>query len=135
MRFEKIFEKLAKNNTHSQSKMLVPMDMIVPQSKLLFQVNKFHTERVNTRKIGINKTIREVCKIVQDVLKEVEVQEPRFISSLAEINGRYEGMDVVSANEFEVVLYLNQMGVFNFVDDGSLPGCAVLKAWSLNLSE
>jgi len=103
------------------------MDMIGPQSKLLFQVNKFHTERVNTRKIGINKTIREVCKIVQDVLKEVEVQEPRFISSLAEINGRYEGMDVVSANEFEVVLYLNQMGVFNFVDDGSLPGCAVLK--------
>ena len=40
---------------------------------------------------------------------------------------RYEGFDVVSPNEFEVVLYLNQMGVFNFVDDGSLPGCAVLK--------
>ena len=59
---------------------------------------------------------------MQDVLKEVEVQEPRFISSLTEINGRYEGFDVVSPNEFEVVLYLNQMGVFNFVDDGSLPG-------------
>ena len=56
------------------------------------------------------------------MLKEVEVQEPRFISSLTEINGRYEGFDVVSPNEFEVVLYLNQMGVFNFVDDGSLPG-------------
>ena len=40
---------------------------------------------------------------------------------------RYEGFDVISPNEFEVVLYLNQMGVFNFVDDGSLPGCAVLK--------
>lgn len=26
-----------------------------------------------------------------------------------------------------MVLYLNQMGVFNFVDDGTLPGCAVLK--------
>ena len=26
-----------------------------------------------------------------------------------------------------MVLYLNQMGVFNFVDDGSIPGCAVLK--------
>lgn len=35
--------------------------------------------------------------------------------------------DVISPTEFEVVLYLNQMGVFNFVDDGSLPGCAVLK--------
>lgn len=33
----------------------------------------------------------------------------------------------MSSTEFEVILYLNQMGVFNFVDDGSLPGCAVLK--------
>lgn len=62
-----------------------------------------------------------------DILKEVEVQEPRFISSLTECNGHYEGLDVISPNEFEVVLYLNQMGVFNFVDDGTLPGCAVLK--------
>ena len=107
--------------------MLVPADMIGPQSKLLFQVNKFYGERVHTRKLGISKTIREVCKVVQDVLKEVEVQEPRFISSLTEINGRYEGLDVIGPNEYEVVLYLNQMGVFNFVDDGSLPGCAVLK--------
>lgn len=60
------------------------------------------------------------------MLKEVEVQEPRFISSLTEINGRYEGFDVVSPNEFEVVLYLNQMGVFNFVDDGSLPGTLLI---------
>ena len=107
--------------------MLVPADMIGPQSKLLFQVNKFYGERVNARKMGVSKTIREVCKVVQDVLKEVEVQEPRFISSLTEINGRYEGLDVIGPNEYEVVLYLNQMGVFNFVDDGSLPGCAVLK--------
>ena len=104
------------------SNMLVPSDMIGPQSKLLFQVNKFYGDRVHTRKYTVAKTIREICKVVQDVLKEVEVQEPRFISSLTEINGRYEGLDVVSPHEFEVVLYLNQMGVFNFVDDGSLPG-------------
>jgi len=109
------------------SKMLVPSDMIGPQSKLLFQVNKFYGDRVHTRKYNVSKTIREICKVVQDVLKEVEVQEPRFISSLTDVNGRYEGLDVVSPHEFEVVLYLNQMGVFNFVDDGSLPGCAVLK--------
>merc|ERR1712241_393046 len=109
------------------SKMLVPSDMIGPQSKLLFQVNKFYGDRVHARKYTVCKTIREICKVVQDVLKEVEVQEPRFISSLTEINGRFEGLDVISPHEFEVVLYLNQMGVFNFVDDGSLPGCAVLK--------
>jgi len=107
--------------------MLVPTDMIGPQSKLQFQVNKYYGDRVHARKYTVCKTIREICKVVQDVLKEVEVQEPRFISSLTEINGRFEGLDVISPHEFEVVLYLNQMGVFNFVDDGSLPGCAVLK--------
>nr|XP_010304914.1 PREDICTED: protein mab-21-like 2 [Balearica regulorum gibbericeps] len=90
--------------------------MIAAQAKLVYQLNKYYTERCQARKAAIAKTIREVCKVVSDVLKEVEVQEPRFISSLSEIAAR-----------FEVVLYLNQMGVFNFVDDGSLPGCAVLK--------
>jgi len=107
--------------------MLVPSDMMAAQSKMLYQLNKFYGERVQSRKGQIAKTLREMCKVVQDVLKEVEVQEPRFISSLAECNGRFEGLEVVSPNEFEVVLYLNQMGVFNFVDDGTLPGCAVLK--------
>ena len=101
--------------------------MIANQTKLLYQLNKFYNERVHARKAAISKTIREVCKVVQDVLKEVEVQEPRFISSLTEVNGRYEGIDVVSPTEFDVVLYLNQMGVFNFVDDGNIPGCSVLK--------
>ncbi|XP_018576240.1 protein mab-21-like [Anoplophora glabripennis] len=107
--------------------MLVPADMLAAQSKMLYQINKYYGERVQSRMATIAKTIREVCKVVQDVLKEVEVQEPRFISSLTECNGRYEGLEVISPVEFEVVLYLNQMGVFNFVDDGTLPGCAVLK--------
>ena len=101
--------------------------MMAAQSKLLFQLNKFYNERVHTRKSAVAKTMRDVCKIVQDVLREVEVQEPRFISSLTELNGHFEGVHVHSPTEFEVVLYLNQMGVFNFVDDGILPGCAVLK--------
>ncbi|UYV62661.1 MAB21L1 [Cordylochernes scorpioides] len=107
--------------------MLVPPDMMAAQSKLLYQLNKFYGERVAARRAVVAKTVREVCKVVQDVLKEVEVQEPRFISSLNEGNGRYEGFEVISPTEFEAVLYLNQMGVFNFVDDGTLPGCAVLK--------
>lgn len=102
--------------------------MIPGQSKLLYQLNRFVTERVSARRAGIQKTVREVCKVVTDILKEVEVQEPRFISSLVETDtGRFEGLTVVSPTEFEIVLFLNQMGVFNFVDDGSVPGCAVLK--------
>ena len=106
--------------------------MIATQSKLLFQLNKFYQERVHARKANISKTIREICKVVQDVLKEVEVQEPRFISSLSEENGRYSGIEVVTPTEFDVVLYLNQMGVFNFVDDGNIPGCSVLKAEAMD---
>uniref|UniRef100_A0A3B3QQ87 Mab-21-like 1 n=1 Tax=Paramormyrops kingsleyae TaxID=1676925 RepID=A0A3B3QQ87_9TELE len=101
--------------------------MIAAQAKLVYHLNKYYNEKCQSRKAAISKTIREVCKVVSDVLKEVEVQEPRFISSLNEIENRYEGLEVISPTEFEVVLYLNQMGVFNFVDDGSLPGCAVLK--------
>uniref|UniRef100_A0A8B9Y705 Putative nucleotidyltransferase MAB21L1 n=7 Tax=Amniota TaxID=32524 RepID=A0A8B9Y705_BOSMU len=101
--------------------------MIAAQAKLVYHLNKYYNEKCQARKAAIAKTIREVCKVVSDVLKEVEVQEPRFISSLNEMDNRYEGLEVISPTEFEVVLYLNQMGVFNFVDDGSLPGCAVLK--------
>jgi hypothetical protein len=122
-----VFLKIVFKSNSQAAKMLVPSDMMAAQSKMLYQLNKYYGERVQTRKGQIAKTLREVCKVVQDVLKEVEVQEPRFISSLAECNGRFEGLEVVSPGEFEVVLYLNQMGVFNFVDDGTLPGCAVLK--------
>ena len=55
--------------------MLVPSDMIGPQSKLLFQVNKFYGERVHARKLGVSKTIREICKVVQDVLTAIKSYE------------------------------------------------------------
>ena len=101
--------------------------MLAQQTKSLHQLNKYYGDRVQARKMSINKTLAEIVQIVQDILKEVEVQEPRFISTLTEVNGRYEGLEVISPTEVEIVLFLNQMGVFNFVDDGSIPGCAVLK--------
>ncbi|KAK7071770.1 Protein mab-21 [Halocaridina rubra] len=107
--------------------MLVPQDIHGAQSRMLYQVNKYSSERVAARRAAVAKTLREVVKVVQDVLKEVEVQEPRVISSLTEVNGRFEGLNVISQTEFEAILYLNQMGEFNFVDDGSIPGSAVLK--------
>ena len=107
--------------------MLLPTEMLGSQSKIAYQLNKYYTDKVQARKLQISRTIVDVCRIVQEVLKEVEVQEPRFISSLSDYNGRYDGLEVVSPYEFEIVIYLNQMGVLNFVDDGTLPGCAVLK--------
>ncbi|GAB1604440.1 hypothetical protein Ahia01_000725400 [Argonauta hians] len=115
--------------TTSSNTVPAPPDMLATsQSRLLYQLNRYYQDRVHTRKTNISRTVKDVCKVVQDILKEVEVQEPRFISSLSETNtGRYEGLEVISPTEYQVVLYLNQMGVFNFVDDGSIPGCAVLK--------
>lgn len=94
---------------------------------LMYQLNQYYSTKSVARSKNISKTISEVVKIVHDVLRELEIQEPRFISTFTETNGHYEGLNVISSNEFEVILFLNQMGVFNFVDDGSLPGCAVLK--------
>ncbi|CAF1052197.1 unnamed protein product [Rotaria sp. Silwood1] len=101
--------------------------MLCPSNKFAIQLNQYYLEKVIPRKNSIYKAVREISKVVTEILQEVEAQEPRFISSLNENNGRFEGLTVVSQTEFEVVLYLNQMGVFNFVDDGTIPGCAVLK--------
>ncbi|BHF64255.1 hypothetical protein SprV_0200725600 [Sparganum proliferum] len=109
----------------------------------------FINRRVDTRATNIARNLREVIQIAQELLREVELQEPRFINTLKPIVSSggggggevrtthinklgveaelYEGLRVNSANEFEVILFLNQMGVFNFVDDGSVPGGAVLK--------
>jgi putative nucleotidyltransferase len=67
-----------------------------------YHLQKFYEQKVLERKKLIANTIDEIARIVFDVLKEVEIQEPRFISQLNEINGRYEGITVISPNEYEV---------------------------------
>ena len=43
--------------------MLVPQDMIGPQSKLLFQVNKFYGERVHARKYQVMERKKPAAKL------------------------------------------------------------------------
>lgn len=50
-------------------KMLVPPHMIEEQSKIIYQINKYYVERVQTRTSIIDKTIREICQIIQDILR------------------------------------------------------------------
>jgi hypothetical protein len=76
--------------------------MLCPSNKFALQLNKYFAEKVVPRKESIYKAVREVSKVVNEVLHEVEAQEPRFISSLNENNGRFEGLTVVSQTEFEV---------------------------------
>ena len=90
-------------------------------------LQKFIGARVQRRKNELYKTITNICSVVQDVLKHVEALEPRFISSLKLVEGRFLGVRALSTRSFEIHLYLNQMGVFNFIDEACPPGCAMLK--------
>jgi hypothetical protein len=76
--------------------------MLCPSNKFALQLNKYFVEKVIPRKNSIYKGVREVSNVVKEILQEVEAQEPRFISSLNEINARFEGLTVVSQTEFEV---------------------------------
>jgi hypothetical protein len=76
--------------------------MLCPSNKFALQLNKYFVEKVIPRKNLIYKGVRDVSNVVKEILQEVEAQEPRFISSLNEINARFEGLTVVSQTEFEV---------------------------------
>ena len=78
--------------------------MLSNQAAFAYYLQKFYNDKVLARKACINKIVKEIARIVFEVLKEVEAQEPRFISQLNEINGRFEGISVISSNEFEVNL-------------------------------
>ena len=76
--------------------------MLSNQATFSYYMRKFYNEKTLARKATINKTVKDIARIVFDVLKEVEIQEPRFISQLNEVNGRFEGITVISPTEFEV---------------------------------
>lgn len=59
--------------------------------RLMYQLNQYYVSKATQRSKNIAKTIQEVVKIVHDVLRELEIQEPRFISTFTEVNGHYEG--------------------------------------------
>lgn len=58
---------------------------------LMYQLNQYYMAKATTRSKNIARTIQEVVKIVHNVLRELEIQEPRFISTFTEVNGHYEG--------------------------------------------
>lgn len=57
-----------------------------------YQINQYYNDRVGVRKSHVHKSVHIIAKIVQEILKDVEALEPRFISTLVEQNGRYEGV-------------------------------------------
>lgn len=72
-------------------------------------------------------SIKTVFPITKQILQEVEAQDARFISSFVKLENQYECLEVISSKRFLAKLFLNHMGVLNFIDSGSLPGFAFLK--------
>lgn len=58
---------------------------------LMYQINQYYLTKATARSKAIAKSIQEVVKVVHDVLRELEIQEPRFISTFTEVNGHFEG--------------------------------------------
>lgn len=75
----------------SSQQRLVPRHLNQRDKILMYQLNQYHSVKATARSNHIAKTLQEVVKIVQDVLRELEIQEPRFISTFTEVNGHYEG--------------------------------------------
>lgn len=70
-----------------------PTSEMLGHSQISYQqVTNFVHEKVNQRSAEIQKSIHAIVKLIQEVLKDVEIQEPRFIPTLMESNGRYEGV-------------------------------------------
>ena len=67
--------------------------MLSQNTTTLAQIAAFYADKVQARRVDVHTTVRLIAKIVQDLLKDVEHQEPRFISTLIEnSHGRYEGV-------------------------------------------
>lgn len=53
--------------------------MIASQTKLAYRLGTYYTEKTVPRKAVVTNNVSEAAKIISDILKEVESQEPRFI--------------------------------------------------------
>lgn len=74
---------------------------------LMYQLNQYYMTKATARSKSIAKTIQEAVKIVHDVLRELEIQEPRFISTFTEVNGHYEGKLIYSSNHINFITEFN----------------------------
>lgn len=60
-----------------------------------YQISNYYSTKVIRRKNHIRETCAMIAKIAQDILHDVERQEPRFISTIIENQqGRYEGVSL-----------------------------------------
>jgi len=108
--------------------MLVPTDANnAGTNKLVVALEQFYGEQVAKRRVLVSKRVEEVVQVAHDLMKHVEAQEPRCLSTLNQSAGRWDGLKINSPGEYQVTIYLNQMGEFNLVDDGTVPGSSVLK--------
>ena len=72
-----------------------PIEMLGRSAISHQQIAAFLVEKVATRRAAVQKSIHAIVKLIQEILKDVEQQEPRFIPTLLDNNGRYEGVRAI----------------------------------------
>ena len=64
----------------------------------MFQLNKYWHEKVLASRLTTQNTVEEVATIVHAILKQVEVEEPRFSCTLNKTtSNRYDGKSSLCA--------------------------------------
>lgn len=77
--------------------------MLGQNPNTLYQISNYYNTKVQLRKDHIRKSVFRIAKIIQDLLKEVETQEPRFISTLNEHDGRFEGVGSETSKDIDPI--------------------------------
>lgn len=102
-------------------------NILTTQSKILFQLNKYYNKQIQTHQKNTIKTIHKIYKIIQNILKKIKIQKPKFINSLNKINKQFKNLNIISPNKFKIILYLNQINIFNFINNKTIPNYTILK--------
>lgn len=110
-------------------KMLLPLELSA--SGQWPAVRRFCDHRVEQRRLQVASNIARLRPCLLSLLKLVQAQEPRFScilpSDTSSTSGRLTGLRALSPTQFELTVYLQQLGVFNILEQGVAPGCVALK--------
>lgn len=61
--------------------MLVPIEMLINSNEFISPLNRFLSDKVEHRRSLIESNLNQILKVVFDLLKDVELLEPRFSCS------------------------------------------------------